>query len=215
MTYPSKTGEPTFNLPSLPSGLSWNTSVTATQIAISISGILPVEWLDFQAIRQENSIRLDWETASETNNRGFFVERLAEQNLDWEEIGFAAGQGTTNMGGSYSFLDEKPLPGMNYYRIRQTDFDGKETYSPVIAVNFEKKGSVLWLYPNPASEVIHLSLPEGAFQLEVFDGKGKMVLSQALDSEQCTLNVNDLNAGLYLLRLKTEGGWTSGRFVKK
>lgn len=94
---------------------------------------LPVDWLSFSATRQADEVLLQWQTASEINNHYFTVLR-SQNGLDFASLAQLPGAGNSNRILSYAFADSQPLPGVSYYKIRQTDFDGKTDYSKILAV---------------------------------------------------------------------------------
>lgn len=97
--------------------------------------------------------------AFEQNNAGFHIER-SNNGLRWMDMGFVTGKGTSSAKQDYFFLDEKPLPATNYYRLRQRDFDGKEELSKVVSADRPNIGTVR-VFPNPVSnEELTLLLPE-------------------------------------------------------
>ena len=95
---------------------------------------LPVEWLAFDATPKDQKVLLTWQTATETNNSHFTVLHSTD-GLNFRELGHKPGAGNSNQLLSYSFKDHHPEPGVNYYRIRQTDFDGTTDYSNLVAVD--------------------------------------------------------------------------------
>ncbi len=96
--------------------------------------VIPVELTSFTATVQGNAVHLNWSTSTETNNKGFEIERLQDSKIeilkDWELIGFVEGNGSTTEPINYSFIDENVQPGVYQYRLKQIDFDGTFTYSP-------------------------------------------------------------------------------------
>ncbi|MFN3554861.1 MAG: hypothetical protein ACK4VN_02730 [Bacteroidales bacterium] len=94
---------------------------------------LPVDWLSFSATRQTDEVLLQWQTATEINNHYFTVLR-SHNGLDFAPLSQLPGAGNSNQILSYAFADSQPLPGVSYYKIRQTDFDGKTDYSKILAV---------------------------------------------------------------------------------
>ncbi|MDX2063511.1 MAG: hypothetical protein SFY70_10660, partial [Bacteroidia bacterium] len=119
----------------------------------SIGGSLPVELLAFTGTREGQEARLRWTTASEINNDRFEVQRSLD-GLRFETIGFVSGSGTTDAITNYSFTDfETPAEDRLYYRLRQVDFDGKFSYSPIIELGLESSSGQLgkaWaVAPNP------------------------------------------------------------------
>lgn len=109
--------------------------ITIYPFDVSCAIVLPVEMVSFTAERSGHVALLNWETSSEQNNDYFTVERLNENGV-FNQIGIVDGNGTTSQPSYYSFTDETPLPGTNYYRLRQTDYNGDYAYSPIRSVEF-------------------------------------------------------------------------------
>ncbi|UTW63526.1 T9SS type A sorting domain-containing protein [bacterium SCSIO 12741] len=130
--------------------------------SITSENPLPVELVSFEAIpnKEDNVVDLVWITASEVNNDYFTVERT--QDLDWfETVVEVAGAGTTNERQEYHEVDPKPLEGISYYRLKQTDFDGKETKFDLRKVAFNPEIDIdIQLYPNPNDGMnLYLQIP--------------------------------------------------------
>jgi hypothetical protein len=185
------------------------------------SGGLPVELTSFTARLHDQSVKLDWQTASELNNRGFQVERSTDGKR-WTDIGFVAGHGTTAQAMHYYFYDEKPMSGTNYYRLRQMDFDGWSEYSPIVVANAGAASRPMALFPNPApGGATALYLPEapvGDAVLEVFDALGRPVFRQSilLAGEQplrLPIDLHHLLPGSYTVVLRTDGLWLSEKLM--
>ena len=119
------------------------------------SDIVPVELTSFTATVQRNSVSLNWQTATETNNSGFELQRSEMSNVksqtDWQVIGFVPGFGTTTEPKSYSFIDENLSVGNYQYRLKQIDFDGSFEYSNTVEVEISSptEFSLEQNYPNP------------------------------------------------------------------
>ena len=176
----------------------------------------PVELASFTAAQQGTSVALRWVTASETNNRGFRVERrLANsEGLDWQSIGFVNGQGTTWNTTAYLFLDSKlPHNGSYDYRLRQEDFDGTLNYSPSVRVLYQESPGVFGLeqaYPNP------VSASDGTPTLMRYSldqpGKVRLVIANALGQQVATLVDRSSEAGHFTAEW-TPRGLPSGTYV--
>lgn len=161
--------------------------------------LLPVEWLSFDAKLSEDQrlVNCDWSTASETNNDFFTVERTSDL-LNWESIGTVQGAGTTLEQSDYRFIDRSPLPGISYYRIRQTDYNGASELSEVRAVNRRAMGEGFSVYPNPGNGSFVLTgYRDGDFS--VFNAAGQRVPFTLTMSGELTLH--SASAGVYLLEL--------------
>jgi PKD repeat protein len=113
---------------------------------------LDVDLISFTGKATENGNLLNWETASETNNKGFSVQRSLNDGKDWQTLGFVDGNGTTTEIHQYEYLDENPALGLNYYRLEQVDFDGTISYSNTIVLKNEKADHIkVKLFPNPTT----------------------------------------------------------------
>ncbi len=175
---------------------------------------LPVELTAFEAIRDADDVRLLWETASETANAGFAIEREAEGGI-WTDIGWTDGQGTTLAQTRYTFVDRKlpRAPQSIRYRLRQVDLDGTTAYSSVVEVSAPLP-TVLALespYPNPArgSVAVRFSLPTSArVTITAHDALGRLVQT-LVDADYETghhtaaLAADRLASGLYFVRLSS------------
>ena len=140
----------------------------------------------------------------------------------WTENDFVAGNGTTTETHGYSYLDKKPLPGTNYYRLRQTDFDGGEEYSKVVSVKVGSPTNSLTFFPNPAPEGITSlyfpEAPEGEGLLEVFDWLGNKVHRQAVLLEGGSevlvpVDLHSFPSGMYVATLEMGGKVFSEKLV--
>ncbi|MEL7002454.1 MAG: fibronectin type III domain-containing protein [Bacteroidota bacterium] len=117
-------------------------------VTTSSSGPLPVNFINFFATNENNSVLLTWTTASEINNERFEIERAFDPT-EFETIGALDGSGTTTEIKQYNFRDVQPT-NIAYYRVRQVDFDGESSYSNVIRVVFNSSGlEKLRVFPNP------------------------------------------------------------------
>jgi hypothetical protein len=97
------------------------------------SPIKPIELISFAAFPHSEGVQLEWITASELNNDYFTIER-SQSGEGFEPVNTVRGAGTKSNQSKYSLLDSNPLAGTSYYRLKQTDFDGKSTYSDLVEV---------------------------------------------------------------------------------
>ncbi len=109
--------------------------------------VLPLELTRFEAEKGENFTKLNWETATETNNRAFQIERSPDAQ-NWETLEQMAGAGNSHETKNYNWTDRQPLDGTSYYRLRQIDFDGKSSLSPVRKID-RTSAIVFTVFPNP------------------------------------------------------------------
>lgn len=178
---------------------------TRLQAAIDLGPIeldlglgLPVAWLTFQAEAIGESALLTWATATEDNNEGFVIQR-SSNGLDWENIGFVRGQGTTQATSHYTYTDATPLTGLNYYRLQQRDFDGTADYSDIATVRFATGRKTPSFFPNPTADgLIHLSDAIGT--VRILDVTGKVVKEAQIAQNLQTLHLGELARGQYYLQ---------------
>ncbi len=174
--------------------------------------VLPVELLYFNATATNNrQVNLTWATSSETNNSYFTVEKSNDgTNFEYlQKISTKAINGTSSLPLDYATIDSKPYNGVTYYRLKQTDLNGKFAYSPVRTVNLDNKQS-LAVYPNPSAGTLYVSgLDKAAntVNVEWYDLAGRSILQQteSVQSGFATLNTN-LKNGAYILRIKNADG---------
>ncbi|MAT38801.1 MAG: hypothetical protein CL946_04275 [Ectothiorhodospiraceae bacterium] len=164
----------------------------------------PVELSSFSAQADGNAVYLEWATESETNNRGFEIERAYAAPEMWETVGFVPGKGTTSERSAYSYQDniQPSSADLIYYRLRQVDFDGTFEYSPVVEVAIGKADEFALspVYPNPASlsATLRYTLPEQShITLEIFDALGRKARTVRNELQSAGIHTTDIDlAGL-------------------
>ncbi len=177
------------------------TSSFSTFYLFATDAVLPVELTNFtaRAIEKQRAL-LNWTTAAEVGNSHFEVERSVD-GVNFVQLGAVAGAGQSNEEQSYEYLDLSPFSGVNYYRLRQVDFDGSTHLSEVRQVTIEGPVNVV-LYPNPVVNELRLQGFAGG-QLRVLDAQGRQVLEQTLAAAE-PLNVATLSPGVYFLQLPSQ-----------
>jgi hypothetical protein len=195
-----------------------NTGTRARIDNVTLAGyaILPIELIDFSASEQSGKVELNWSTASETNNDYFSIQR-SHDGTNFYEIGKIETAGNSTNETDYIFIDDNPLPGINYYRLHQVDFDGKSSNSQVKSVDFGSNAT-LSLFPSVTSGEINVLMNDNRVQLvnarvEVYDMVGQLLKSVPY-SENLKLDVNDLTNGTYFVRLTDNQLVFSGNFIK-
>ncbi len=138
-------------------GFSGNTPPSPIDLETGSQVVLPVELTAFSGKEDNGQIRLYWTTAQEINNDYFEVQRSTD-GRHFEVIAKVYGVGNSNTPIHYEALDQQPVKGLNYYRLRQVDFDESEDYSSVITVNLsgEKSAQLIRLWPNPVVNELYL-----------------------------------------------------------
>lgn len=184
---------------------------------------LPIELINFSANICNQNVCLDWVTASETNNDFFSIERTGD-GISFETIGTVNGAGNSTTPQSYSALDEEPLKGISYYRLKQTDYNGLESHSHLVQVDFSMKNDFDFsLYPNPATNnEFHIKINgyEGLkVNISIHDYIGKETYSADLSLENSGENIYSIShpvkaiPGIYLVTIVSEQGCSSKRLV--
>ena len=165
---------------------------------------LPIELLNFTGKFQQGKNQLNWTTASEKNNMGFQIERSYDTK-HWLSIGYVKGSGNSNTQLSYDYQDASPL-GLSYYRLRQQDFDGKESYSNVISIKSESKTKVI-LAPNPVrSDLVILFESETyAEEVNVYDVLGRLISKFKNPSGRLEVDMQNAQAGMYIVEITMDG----------
>lgn len=167
----------------------------------NVPAALPVELMFFNAESNDNGVEISWATASEENNAYWTVERSDDQK-NWEVINIVAGHGTTNIENNYTTIDNNPFAGTTYYRLTQTDNDGKSETFEVIAVTVESNAATVKTYPNPVNTNLYVELNEAeTADVMIYTLSGELVMSVKATSSFNTISVSDINQGLYLLKV--------------
>ena len=136
---------------------------------------LPVELASFDGIVNASSVSLNWQTSTELNNERFIVETSTEGEV-FNRIGEIAGAGTSTEAHTYQFTHQTPSAGVNYYRLKQVDFDGSFAYSKVIAVNAAGNNKI-FAFPNPVKDQLNIQYDhsKGSAALFLFDAMGRKI----------------------------------------
>ncbi len=170
--------------------------------ANSGSNNLPVEFTFFKGEATEEGNRLTWQTAYEENNEGFEIQRSVDGET-WDEIGFIAGQGTSNEVTNYSFLDI-PTTDLNYYRLKQVDFDGQFDYSNIVTLGKEQDTKPFQMYPNPVKHTLTIEYTNSV--ITIFNMLGQPVKEVIMTNDNLQMDVSDLPQGSYYLKVKRDNG---------
>jgi hypothetical protein len=179
--------------------------------------VVPVELMLFTANVIDNTVQLNWKTATELNNYGFEIERCTDTEK-WNMIGFVDGHGNSGLSNSYSFIDRNTVGSGKYnYRLKQIDFDGSFEYSDVVEVEVMPAYFQLSQnYPNPFNPVTKITyqIPkESKVVIKVYDILGSEVASLVDETKEAgyyeiELNGINLPSGTYIYRI------TAGNFVE-
>ncbi len=190
-----------------------STNFTSRLISFTIQGSpLPVQIKDLSVIKNENSSLLSFSTASETNNDFFIIERSAD-GAAYEAIGTIKGAGNSSREITYEYTDEAPLKGINYYRIKQTDFDGKYSYSEVRSVRFTDGASVT-VSPRTTEGRVDITTDMEDYNVEVYTAAGAQVKAFTGLSADQSISIEDLQPGIYFIRVSSGTHSETVRVIK-
>lgn len=167
---------------------------------------LPIELLGFETnARNNGEVLLSWITLTETDNDYFTIERSAN-GLDWNEIQQIKGAGNSKEILYYRYIDPYPLPGISYYRLKQTDLDGSFSYSKIQSAQTRQSKQTLTIrYSNTNAHQITIEgSPESLSTLRVYNHLGQtfttQVAIQSIHPSKITMDLTQLPSGVYFVR---------------
>lgn len=191
--------------------ISWRKDTSVT--------IMPVELTYFKGQVQQSAAKLLWGTASEKDNKQFEIERSLDGKV-FERIGTVAGNGNSSTAKAYEFMDQHPVTGYNYYRLRQVDEDGKSTYSKPVALQFSAVNVTTLtanVYPTLAREEVTVKLPLGLdkVNINILDASGRTVSKYTGVATELKVPVQQLTAGMYFVSIENGSSRETHRFIKQ
>jgi hypothetical protein len=175
-------------------------------IAANIGCTLPVDWISQRAIVEKNNVRIEWITANEVNNKQFEVQRSSDA-VNFRTIETVAGKGTSAALSTYSYYDASVPSGLWYYRIRQVDFDGTESYSSVFSASLDSKDVNWMVFPNPSAEqftLINTVSISNIYKIEVINTLGQIVEIVEVNNNGDSLSASfgaNLPSGKYIIQI--------------
>lgn len=189
------------------SGATFKTTSTFFDVSNAVFNItapLPIELTKFDVTKNaENQVVIDWKTASESNSSHFEVEK-SNDGQDFESIASIKSQRNSSTLQTYNFVDKNPAQGINYYRLRSVDLDGRFEYSLIKSVTIEKLSKFVQIYPNPAKDEVNIKVSntDENVVVKIFDQLGRVV--QEFNLATPTINVSGLPNGVYYFKIMTE-----------
>ncbi len=181
---------------------------SGTGTIVASSGPLPIKLVYFEGYALQNNIKLIWQTATEKNNKEFVIEKSTNA-LDYTFLGSVKGAGNSDVLRHYDLTDYYPIYGINYYRLKQIDFDGTTTIAPLVAIEFKEPGKFI-VYPNPLNTsqdlMVELSQSENQkVQIKIEDFTGKVLYeNEFMNAETQIFSIKNLNLerGLYQISVR-------------
>ena len=191
-----------------------------TLASTTVANTLPLSLLSFTATYDGKEVKIKWMTVSELNNQYFTVERSSD-GINFEKLFFTEGMGNSTNQVTYAGQDLNPLPGISYYRLKQTDFDGKTTYSFIIPVKVKREGIIILNMKSSkenSSIDIEISFPVPSNGLlEINDNNGRTIVSSKFSTPAQVRHFNfempGLIRGIYFLRIICDNETLLKKFI--
>jgi hypothetical protein len=166
---------------------------------------LPIELSEFYSICDNGQITIHWTTESETNNNYFNIEKSLDSKK-WNEITKIDGAGNTAETKNYSFADIENDSDIVYYRLKQTDFDGLSSYSPIISAeceNFQSPKFIIYPNPNNGQFFINSTLRDDVeYSINIMDATGKVIFNKhSLSGNKREIDLGLIDSGFYILTI--------------
>lgn len=179
------------------------------------SSPLPIELLSFSGNCKGNTTTLKWSTANETNNNFFTIERSYD-GINFSIIGTMHGGGNSLQTLNYSFIDPTSIEATNYYRIKQTDFNGQFKYSQIIAVNCFSEPRDIKIYPNPLVNELTIEIRGNTESLdfEIISSTGAVIYYGNV-YKKTTIETSNFLPGIYLIKFKNGNALELNKIIKQ
>ena len=179
----------------------WSDPFDANGNIVILNGaVLPIEYATFNVELENSKVLLTWETVAEIDNEGWDIERSTNA-IDWSSLDFVEGVGQSSSLQSYRYTDESPWQGVNYYRLRQYDFDGHYSYSNTLVAEVAEVDIDLNIYPNPASDFIQLDSKFESLNVEIINQQGGLIQKIYYNKGE-QIDISHLLEGVYYIYIK-------------
>lgn len=179
----------------------------------NITSVLPVKLFSFTAAPAKSTVLLNWVTTSEQGSSYFNIERSGDSR-DFASIGRVESKGNSSQLQQYAYTDVQPLNGDNFYRLKQVDKNGRYSYSKTVHVVFGVEPYIK-AYPNPAKNTVKVSGLGAGATLAVTGMTGKAMGQYTSTGAEYTINIQNLPAGIYFIRVQQGGKTTTLKLVKE
>jgi len=174
---------------------------------------LPVEFTDFKGWNKNTVNVLQWVTETELNNEQFEIERSINPQDGFTTIGVVDGAGNSREVLTYLFEDTAPMLGLNYYRLRQVDFDGTFAYSKMIAIDVDGMKGLQVFFPNPTLDIVNYQFSttqKETLNIAIIDVLGKTLTEKVYPTNSgintIRIDLTAYIAGTYLIKVQNSAG---------
>lgn len=186
-------------------GTGWGQATNWSPAGVPVSGdevVLSVKLISFTARNQSFKVVLNWQTAEENNYKNFHIEKSSDL-ISWKTIHTAKARGSAS---SYSWIDNDPKVGVNYYRLKSVDIDNKSQLSKIVKVNHASLADIQ-IGPNPATSTLYVSLPlpsTSSYSVEIFNLSGQLLKKKSGSQASGIIKVDleDLVNNNYIVLLR-------------
>lgn len=176
---------------------------------------LPVTFTSLIATAETGRVNVNWSTAVEINN-DYFVVQKSENGIEFIDAGKIDGVGNSNVTNEYSFIDYNPYSGTAYYRLKQVDFDGKESYSSITIADSQTNSEFsVSLFPNPSNgeTVCVKTISTESFEITVTDISGREVFHSINNNGNIYIPANEFQKGIFFVKVVSAENTVSMKFV--
>lgn len=177
---------------------------------------LPIVLLSYTATYANGKVDIAWSTASETNNDYFSIERTSDLN-NITVVGIVAGAGNSNTTLYYSYTDNDPGVGMVYYRIRQTDYDGKTSASPWMTVKIPLTSNITFITDNSSGNLtINFNNDNSGYDINIYDLAGNIVAKSSKSengNNSVVVSLSGKSKGIYIVRVSSVANTVTKKIV--
>lgn len=180
-------------------------------VSVELLSPTPITLREFKGKVQQRKALLNWTTETESNNCRFEIER-STNGTTYSKIATVNGAVNSNQVLHYNFTDDQPAAGINFYRLKQVDCDGKHSYSKIVKLHFTNAG--FSISPNPVHNELFIDRNNSEkVNYAIFDQTGRIVLKDNISGTRAKLSLQ-LPAGVYVLQLEEKTGTVAQKFIK-
>jgi hypothetical protein len=187
-------------------------------VSFSYGSSLPVTWLYVRGERKQQQALISWATSQELNTDRFIVE-YSRDGKSYTAVSELPAAGNSSSSRTYAYTYPQLQSGVNYFRLKQVDKDGRFSYSSIIVIPYAERSSMPMLIPNPVDRNATLLIPPAfeATELRIFDAAGKSIRQEKITEKNVQhlfLQLGTLPKGVYVLQVKGKQQNHSIRFIK-
>jgi hypothetical protein len=178
--------------------------------------LLPFQLLDFSGKQIQQSISLAWKTGTEEKVIAYEIERSPD-GKKWEKAGFVSAESSASSVKDYTFTDNDPIDGKNYYRLSSKESDGKTQYSKVLLIHFQSdKLSSIAIFPNPVADQLFIDNNTQNVKISkaaIYNAEGKLIKNITANAVSFMIDTKYWQKGIYLIQLTTTKGHISSHKI--